>query len=70
MKVLILNGPNLNMLGKRQPDIYGSLTLEEIKKLLLDTAAELGIKIDFYQSNHEGELIDSIHGTAGNFDAV
>ena len=53
MRVLVINGPNLNMLGKREEDIYGSLTLEQINKLILSKANDLGIDIDFFQSNEE-----------------
>lgn len=70
MRILILNGPNLNMLGKREPAVYGSFTLEEIKRKLSGLAGVLGAEIDFYQSNHEGDLIDRIHKAEGVFDAV
>ena len=61
MKIRVLNGPNLNLLGTREPDVYGCQTLEDIEKKLDIEAQSYGIKLDFFQSNHEGEIIDSIH---------
>lgn len=60
MKILILNGPNLNLLGKREPQIYGSQTLDEINQKLLELAQREGVEISFFQSNHEGALVDKI----------
>jgi 3-dehydroquinate dehydratase II len=61
--VLILNGPNLNLLGTRKPEVYGKTTLADVEKLCTDAAAKLSLDIDFKQSNHEGQLIDWIHET-------
>lgn len=69
-RVLVLNGPNLNRLGKRQPEIYGSTTLADIEAGLSEHAAQLGVGIDFLQSNHEGELIDRIHQAADAGESV
>ena len=58
MKILVLNGPNLNMLGIREPGIYGKSSFADLLKLLEDVSAELNIEIEQYQSNHEGDLVD------------
>jgi 3-dehydroquinate dehydratase-2 len=58
MKILVINGPNLNMLGKRDPDQYGSLTLEQLNTMLEEKAEELDVALQYFQSNHEGALID------------
>ena len=63
MKILVINGPNLNLLGKREADIYGSRTLEDISESLIKLAAELDVKIVIKQSNHEGEIVDLIQNS-------
>jgi len=68
--VLVLHGPNLNLLGRRKPEVYGRMTLGEINRRLEERAAELGLALRVVQSNHEGELIDALQGVADWADAV
>jgi 3-dehydroquinate dehydratase-2 len=70
MKVLILHGPNLNMLGKREPEVYGSLSLDRINQILYDDAKLLGVELKIFQSNHEGALIDEIHAAWQQQDGI
>jgi len=65
VSLLVLNGPNLNLLGKREPDVYGSETLDDVIRRLEQVMAELNGRLDHVQSNHEGELIDAIHRAKG-----
>ncbi len=71
MRVLVLHGPNLNLLGSREPDVYGSFSLEELDQRLADRASTRGIELRCLQSNHEGALIDALHEAgAGAADVV
>ena len=70
MKILVLNGPNINMLGIREPDIYGKQTFQDLLELLSRTAEELDIQLEQYQSNHEGCLVDRIQQAYGHFDGI
>jgi 3-dehydroquinate dehydratase-2 len=69
-RVLVLNGPNLNLLGTREPDVYGATTLDDIEQGLADLAKDLGVAIECRQSNQEGQLIDWLHEARGSFDGV
>ena len=68
MDLLLINGPNLNLVGRREPSIYGFQTLEHIQEGLLDLARELDVELKFFHSNSEGEIIDCIHKSAGSID--
>ena len=68
--LLILNGPNLNLLGTRQPDVYGRTTLTDIEAMCKNHAQAIGINVEFQQSNHEGALVDSIHAARGTHDGI
>ena len=65
LHILVLNGPNLNLLGRREPEIYGNLTLEDINGQVQQEAEKLGVQVSFNQSNHQGVLVDSIHQAMG-----
>ena len=70
MKILVVNGPNLNMLGKRDTEHYGSSTLPEIEERLRDKAETLGLDVDFFQSNHEGAIVDYVQKSAEGASAI
>jgi len=70
MRILFLNGPNLNLLGQREPNVYGSTTLAQIESLIRDAAKVRGVSIDFRQSNSEGELVTWIQQARGEFAAI
>ena len=70
MKILVLNGPNINMLGIREPGVYGSQSYAELLRLLQVWADELGVQMEHYQSNHEGCLVDKIQEAYGKFDGI
>ena len=70
MKILVINGPNLNLLGQREPGIYGSQTLESINSDLSDDASAFGISLTFFQSNSEGEIVDAIQKVVGEFAGI
>ncbi len=70
MNILIINGPNLNLLGLREPDIYGRRTYRDLVELIRAEAEQLGVSVEFVQSNHEGALVDAIQDAYGRFDGI
>ena len=70
MKILVINGPNLNMLGIREPEIYGKGTYGQLTEMIKNEADALGITVRFFQSNHEGEIVDEIQKAYGVFDGI
>lgn len=70
MKILVINGPNINMLGIREPGIYGKNSFADLLTLLEQTAQEEGLTVHQYQSNHEGDLVDKIQSAYGNYDGI
>ena len=70
MKILCLNGPNLNLLGTREPDKYGVFTLKDIEKEVCEKAASMNVEVDFYQNNIEGEIVNAIQEAKGKYDGI
>ena len=70
MKFLIINGPNINMLGMREPDIYGHQSYAALQQLIRETCKEEEIEVELFQSNHEGEIVDTIQSAYGHFDGI
>jgi 3-dehydroquinate dehydratase II len=70
MRIAVLNGPNLNLLGQREPEVYGSTSLGEIEALVREAAARSGVEISWFQTNHEGEMVDAVQGLRGRADGA
>jgi len=70
MRIAVLNGPNLNLLGQREPELYGSTSLSEIEAMVRQAAAPLGAEIDWFQSNYEGEMVEAVQRLRGNADGA
>lgn len=70
IRILVLHGPNLNMLGQREPSVYGALTLEQIDRKLRELGSDHGARVDTFQSNHEGELVDRLQRAPGRYQAI
>jgi 3-dehydroquinate dehydratase II len=70
MKLIVIHGPNLNMLGSREPHIYGTLSLENINAMILEHAKKTGVSVDTLQTNHEGDIIEAVHTAAKTYDGI
>ena len=70
MKIKVINGPNLNMLGVREPDIYGSTGYDKLLEMIKEHADRIGVEVECFQSNHEGDLVDEIQSCLGKFDGI
>jgi 3-dehydroquinate dehydratase II len=70
MRIAVLNGPNLNLLGQREPEIYGRASLADIERLVRQAATPLGVEIDWFQSNHEGEMVEAVQRLQGRVDGA
>lgn len=69
-KILVMHGPNLNLLGEREPGVYGSQSFEDLNSAIIDRAKALGVECEIFQSNHEGAIIDKLHAARKTFDGV
>ena len=69
-RILVINGPNLNLLGLREPELYGAKNFAALQRFIVDCAAELGVEVELFQSNHEGVIVDKIQQAYGVFDAI
>lgn len=69
-RILVINGPNLNLLGQKDPSLYGSFTLDELNQRILDYAAKNEMEVKLFQSNHEGEIVDVLHKENGHIDGI
>lgn len=69
-KILVINGPNLNLLGLREPDLYGAKNFKALEAFIISTAAELSLDVELFQSNHEGAIVDKIQAAYGVFDGI
>ncbi|NPV70839.1 MAG: type II 3-dehydroquinate dehydratase [Firmicutes bacterium] len=69
-RILVINGPNLNLLGAREPSIYGTDTLSDVEDAVRSEAGKIGVSVEFFQSNHEGAIIDTIHAARGRVDGI
>lgn len=70
MKILVINGPNLNLLGVREPEIYGNRTLKDLENLITAHADKKGVSVSFFQTNHEGKMVDAIQAAMNTFDGI
>jgi 3-dehydroquinate dehydratase-2 len=70
MRIAVLNGPNLNLLGQREPEVYGRTSLAEIEAMVREAAASLGVEVDWFQTNHEGEMVDAVQRLRGHADGA
>ena len=70
MRILVINGPNINMLGIREPDVYGKNSFQDLLTLLKEVETDLNIEVSHYQSNHEGDLVDAIQATYGKYNGI